>query len=39
MGKNIDRNISKNLSSKSSQKVFGRAKQSETDPRKTPSKR
>ena len=39
MGKIIDRNISKNLSTKYSQKVFGRAKHSETDPRKTTSKR
>ena len=38
MGKNVDKNISKNLSGKYSQKRFGHAKQSSTDVTKTTSK-
>ena len=38
MGKNIDKDKSKNLSGKYSQKPFGHAKQSSTDVTKTTSK-
>ena len=38
MGKNFDKNISKNLSGKHSQKLFDHTKQSSTDAPKTPSK-
>ena len=39
MGKNIDNNISKNLSGKYSQKLLDHAKTAETDAIKTSSKR
>ena len=39
MGRNIDQNTSKNLSSKYSQKLIDHAKQSATDALKTASKR
>ena len=39
MGKNIDKNISKGLSGKYSQKLLDHAKQSATDALKTSSKR
>ena len=39
MGKNIDRNVSKNLSGKQTQKLFDHHKQSTTDEIKTSSKR